>query len=458
MSGIRGYGPADALGRLVNVYAVREADAPKWRSSAGLKTFAAVGRSNARGFVDVSGTLYAVYGDKAVTITTGGVVTTLTGASIAGTAPVTMARNRAAPTPDIVAVTSSAAYTLTSTTVASYPDADLPSPNSVSFLDGYFLFTIGDGRIFASDLNSTAVDALSFATAEAKADGLLRGMVKGQLFLAMGPASIEAWQNVGESPFPLRRSFVVPVGLLSPHAAAGDEDGWEHPIVFVASDNTVRRLNGNVPERVSFSYLERQIEAVADKTTLRASVYTFGGQAFWALSSPTWTWEMNMATGFWNERASKGLTRWRAERSVLFNGRWLIGDTQGTSLLQVSEATRTEIADEITSTIESANSSDFPARALIASAAFRFNAGVGLEAGADPIQTDPRVSVSWSNDGGATYGRPVIRKLGRQGKYRQVVDVSGLGQTSPHGRRYRIQWSDPVDVTFLGGSHEGRRT
>jgi hypothetical protein len=80
--------------------------------------------------------------------------------------------------------------TFTPTAVTnSYPDADLPSVNSVDFLDGYLVFTTGDGRAFATDLNSTSVNALSFGKAEAKPDGLVRVVSWGGrlLFWATSP-------------------------------------------------------------------------------------------------------------------------------------------------------------------------------------------------------------------------------------------------------------------------------
>jgi hypothetical protein len=67
-----------------------------------------------------------------------------------------------------------AVFTPTSVT-NSYPDPDLPAVNSVTSIDGYLVFTTGDGRAFATDLNTTAVNPLSFAQAEAKPDGLLQG-------------------------------------------------------------------------------------------------------------------------------------------------------------------------------------------------------------------------------------------------------------------------------------------
>lgn len=448
-----GFKPQDGIGRLINVYAFKDAGVDKWRSVPGCSSVVELPLYDEwRGFLDVNGVLYVVLDDRVYTVV-GTTVTQLIGV-VGGSGPVTMARNNKAPVPDVVMVADSVPYQITTTQVIAYPDPNAGSPNSVSFLDGYNLFTNLAGQIIASDLNDTAIDPLSFATAEAKPDGLLRGIVKGRAFLAMGPASVEFWINAGDSPFPLSRDNVVSVGLISPWAVAGYEDGWEHPIIFVASDNTVRRFDGYAPTRISFPYLERLIEAVADKSTLRACVHTFGGMAIWSLSSPTWTWQYNQATGGWHQRESYGLNRWRVAGTVRSNNRWLAADTRSRNLLVIRESDRFEVDQPITSLVESANITNFPARSKIAQVDFVFNVGVGQETGIEPTQTEPHCWVSWSNDGGSIWGTPLMRKLGRQGQYGRKVSVSGVGHAGRNGRRYRVQWSDPVDVTFMGADQQ----
>jgi hypothetical protein len=130
-----------------------------------------------------------------------------------GTKPVTWAQNNKAPTPDLVVVTENDVYNVTTGAVTPLGQANLPTPNSVTMLDGFLLFTISDGRVFASALNDVTVDALSFTTCQADPDGLLRGIVSGPLFYAMGQNSIEAYADAGTTPFPLSRQAVIPVGL-----------------------------------------------------------------------------------------------------------------------------------------------------------------------------------------------------------------------------------------------------
>ena len=82
-------------------------------------------------------------------------------------------------------------------------------------------------------------------------DGLFRGIVYGPSFLAMGANTIEVWQDAATIPFPLSRVTVIPCGLYGPWAVAGAQDGWTEALIFVASDCSVRRIDGYTPTRIS---------------------------------------------------------------------------------------------------------------------------------------------------------------------------------------------------------------
>src|SRR5262249_38935866 len=71
----------------------------------------------------------------------------------------------------------------------------------------------------------------------------------------------------------------------------------------------------------------------------------------------------------------------------------------------------------------------------------------------DPIETDPIVEVSWSDDGGQNYYAPIKRRLGRQAMTRELVSlIACTGRSGWNGRRWRIDIADPVHVGFMGAS------
>jgi len=429
---------------LVNAFSEKAGDTIYVRRSPGLVSFANTVGTGPRGLVDLNGTIYGAYSNVMLSVSAAGAVTGLSG-TIPGSDGVTWARNNrvtaGASTPDLVAVREGGgAYVVSPTAVTAYPDADLPATvNSVDFLDGFFVFTVPDGRMFASELNSTATEALSFATAEAKPDGLKRGIVHAGTYYAMGTETIEPWKNVGASPFPLaRHTSVIPVGLLTTMAVAGFELGWDHEPFFVAHDNTVRALRGFDAVKVSTPDVEAFVSR-STVSTLEACVYTAKGNAFWVLSSDQGTWEYNVTTGLWNERISTGANRWRGSRSVKSGGRWYVGDTLSGALLLVSDALRTEAGAAVAWTVESSPLKEYPARVAVPSLFGDFTEADGVS-----------VAVSWSHDGGKTWAAPLTRSLDLANRY--PVRVNRLGLSTQHGMRARFSSSSAGDFSFLGAS------
>lgn len=448
VSSTPGLRAGEGEGRLINAWAEKSGETVYIRRSAGLATTTgAMGRLGPRGLAEVNGVVWAAYSDGRVVAwnPSNGDVLLIPSGFLFGFDGVTWARNNRVTgglsTPDLVGVSEAfGAFVVTASSVTAYAsiDADLPQPNSVSFLDGFYVFTIPDGRIFASELNSTEVNALSFATAEAQPDGLLRGIAHGGLFYAMGPSSIEPYRNIGASPFPLQRSTsIIPVGIKTTMAVAGYELGWDRDPYFVAHDGTVRRLSGYTAESVSTPDVESFI-AKSTVSSLRAYCYTAKGKAFWVVSSDQGTWELNVTTGAWNERVSTGLNRWRGLHSVKVGTQWIVGDILGNNLLSISETLTTEAGSAVTWTIESGPVAEFPARVGIPGVYGNFT------------EADVNMLVSWSHDGGKTWANPLTRSLSQAERF--PVNVNRLGLSTHHGMRLRYSTAATADFAFMGAS------
>jgi hypothetical protein len=180
------------------------------------------------------------------------------------------------------------------------------APNSVSFMDSYFLLTYGDGTIQATGQNATTINTLDKTKAQSKPGGLLRGLAFNGQFYAFGPTFGEVYNNTAQpTGFPFTRSYVLQRGIIGPYAAAGHEDGAEPSLIWVADDNSVRQANGTPnPLKISPPDLERLIAGVADKTTLEASVYVSQGHPKWVIKCPSFCWEFDLGSQKWNEKKS----------------------------------------------------------------------------------------------------------------------------------------------------------
>jgi hypothetical protein len=247
------------------------------------------------------------------------------------------------------------------------------------------------------------------------------------------------------------------VGLIATAAVAGYQSGWDGPLGFVASDNSVRLLNGVSAERISTPDVERAIAATGDKDTLTAKVYTSNGNAFWAVSSGLWTWEYNVTTGQWNERSSYGDRRWRVAHTVNAFGRWVGASKDDGRLFYIEDGTQSEDGEPVVSTVESAGIVGFPNGAAFPRIDFRMVVGGGVSTATDQTETAPRLAVSWSDDGGATFGVPIHCEIGEQGMYRDRVEIHRTGRMTRNGRKFKVQFSDPVPFVFMGGEYQAEK-
>jgi hypothetical protein len=429
-----------------------------WRKSPGMSQFATSSNPNFRGGILVGSQIYTAWTEKAAVFDSGGGETVLSGA-LSGTEKVFWAKNNKTPVADVVCVApSSGAFVVTATAVSTYPDPNVGAPNSVGFLDGYFIFTYGSGKMQASNLNDagpTSINTLNFTTEQAKTGGLLRGLPFNGQYYVWGPNHGAVYSDTAQpTGFPFTRSYVIQRGLLGRYAVAGHEDGFGSALIWVADDKSVVMGNGTVnPTKISPPDLDRLIENLADKNTLEASVYISQGHPKWVLSCPSFTWEFDIGSKKWNERASYLIPRWRAISGISAFGKWVTGDTKGNRLLYVDATKYNEFGEPLIAQFESGPVLKFPNRTRVARADFNFVTGVGDALGPDPSATVPTVGISWSNDGGFTYGNEIIRQLGRQSVASRIV-VLKSGQTSNIGRRWRLRVSGEIYVALLGATQD----
>jgi hypothetical protein len=456
-----GVKPQEGGGRLINCFAEKLEPTARfpvvWRRCAGLRQLLYItGHSHLRGAIFLDPTLIVVLDTRVYTITeTAGVYTAVNQGALAGTGPVTVARNNAA-TPDVVCISAAGMFNLlTGSAPTNFADADLPQANSVSQLNGYFLFTIGDGRIFASGLNAVTISTSAYTTAQRRPGGLLRGVAFRGEFFAFGPSGCEVYRDVGASPFPLEFVTMIPRGIVGTHAVAGWEEGWANDLIWAADDFGVYRLVGYEPQQIANDDVSRAIAAcvrAGDGSLLEASVYMQGKHAIWRLTYPgVWTWEYNKTTGNWHERQSDGRDDCRGSVTLRAFDRWISGDRTTGKLFEIVEDYYREGADPLRYIVRSGAGAAFPSRLSIARMDFDFTAAVGSADGEDPVQTNPSVLIRWSKDGGYSFGNPVTRKIGAQGAGNNRVTVLRGPLTGPKGIVVEVEVDDPVHAGFLGG-------
>jgi hypothetical protein len=403
---------------------------------------------------------------------------------VTGSDRVTIASNQRPAGPQVVIVTDAgSAYVinmnyadLVASTISTYAsvDTDLTAgstlPTSVEYFSGYFVFTKSDGQVLASDLQTTAINALSTAIPEYSSDKPLRCINNGSTLLVMGSRSTEVWTDVGSAPFPFAKQTAIDVGLLGKWTVAGGANKWGQGVFFIANDFTVRFMDGYQPKIIGNDAVHQDIHDYRDDIeSLNCTVYGFGEWSVFSISSPEWTWEYMANTGSWHRRKSFQKDYWRGRFSALWGTDWYVQmlgsgtdrpytdnggviidytDSHG-YLGKLDVDTHTEPNEEggdpMRVTVESADIKEFPVN-------FRIPAvEIDVTPATSGVGTEAAIQVSWSHNGGATWSNPLIRSMGGVGQFSKRVSVRNLGRSTHHGVRFRLDMDDPVPFVLKGG-------
>lgn len=405
----------------------------------GLTTFATLSDGGAyRGGIVSKGFAYVVSGKQAFKVDSGGGATALGGIPSEGR--VYMAVNQKAPTPQIMFVGQGVYGLIENDTVVAITDSDLQPPNSVVFLNQYFVATIPSGRFQWSSLSEGSEwDPLDFATAEYGPDGLNRALVRRGELLLFGDQTIEPWYTPasGDAVF-LRSGSVIERGCLNGATVAMLE---ETPI-FVADDKTVRAIEGYTARVISTHAVERSIRDTAVPANMSAFAYSKDGHFFYCLSGDDFTWVYDARTDKWHERQSGSSTRWRGNGYLYFAGKHLTGCAFGGILLEMSNTTFGEPEAPTIMRVQVPVHA-YPRRVQLDELRINTVPGQGLNS-SDAHNANPLCMVKVSKNGGRTFGNERQISMGRIGEYSRQVRAGRLGTSNEDGFVLDISMSSSV--------------
>jgi hypothetical protein len=437
--------PQGGTSRLVNCFLEDIGEEGKTKfaiyASDGLQGFAATVGANGgvRAALAVGSYLYYVAGTALYRVNASGVVALVGSMNISQTAPVYMARNRRA-TPDVAVVCDGLMYYYR-TTFQQVTDVDLLAPTSLAVVDGQFVIGTADNKWQVGDIDAAdSWDGLSFERADASPDAVVRVAARQGEAVIFGEESVEFWQNVGGADGAgFSRSAVADIGCLAANSAAVVEQS----LAWVASDRTVRLLDGYQGRRISTHAVERDIEALADRSQITAASWVKDGHTLYSITSPAWTWVYDTVTGLWHNRESYGRENWRISTVTAFAGKLIAGDADTGNLYEMSAEFGDEAGEPLVMSATLPPVTAFPSRITFHSVHIDAETGVGTGQGATQ-DVDPELVLSWSDDGGATFRHERRLKLGEQGRRNVRLSTFRLGQCRSAGRVFRVTCSARV--------------
>jgi len=458
----------DGDNRLINAYTEDMGDEGKIRfpirASPGLKAFGTPPNARGcRGMIPVGGRLYTVIGQALYAVDQTGTFGQSIG-GVAGESLAFMAVNQRKPNPEIAIVSEGNRYLVdadpVNPTISIITDPDLPPPNSVIYLDSYFLYGGPDGFVYVSGSNDGAsVDPLARFNAEGSPDNLVVLGVRSREAFLFGETTTEVWANDGSNnPAPFSRSVgeFIEHGCLAPNSVVK----FMETLAFVDDEGIIRRIDGYTPTRISSHAVERAIEDLTD--TERAGItglaYVVAGHRFLQFSSAKWTWEFNGATGFWNERQSYQSPRFRGAVSAAFAGKQLIGAVDTGQILESDRHTKDEAGQPLIWTVRAPIQHSYPFKLKFAAFYCDPIPGVGLNE-TDPALKDPKIMLRYSDDGAKSWSNTRQLPIGKIGERPKRVRTNRLGRTGEDGRTWELSFSAAVcrGLTGAGVHVEQRR-
>lgn len=321
----------------------------------------------------------------------------------------------------------------------------------VAYQDEFFIFVSTDGQQFKLSglFDGRKFDPVDVASAQANPDPILAVTQVNRRLWFNGTDSGEPWFNSGAFPFP-----------FSP-IDGGSFNGYGLPSTFgivvadstlywVSNDRRIYRLEGYTPVRISHFGIENSLREYDTVSDAEAMAWTENGHRFIAFSFPSGgqTWVFDSSTGMWHQRSSgvkDGI--WRGRFAVLAWGKTLIGDRIEGNVGELDLDVFTEYGETMrarrTSPVISADQRPV----------FIDRLEIVAETGRAGQTEDPQARLSWSNDGGVTFGNSVWASLGKIGEYRTRLTWWRLGFAQ--NRVFDLQITDSVRRNLISCVAEG---
>lgn len=399
-----------------------------------------------RGFYVFNEQLYQVSGISLLFIASNGVITNL--GTITGS-------NRCIFDDDglnIFITTGNETFKYDGSVITLVTDPNLETPNSVSYLNGFFLYDGDDGRFQASDSGDGAtINSLSVGIANSDGDAILRGIAHDQLIYWFGPRSIEPWYFTGTGNLPFERleQGIIQLGLGATYSLAGTNES----LFFLGNDRQVYKLTRSVAESISTPSV-REIEGFNTVSDAIGFTSTIENQQFYWLVFPieSRTFLYSISLNYWVD-LSFGMDgeRHLANSYAFCYGKHFVADYRNGNIYELDKNTFTDNGEARLRIRDMApitgGQIGVPGNMIISGRLqLEMEVGVGLATGQG---ITPEIMCNASGDGGKTFGAEEQVSIGVMGAYNKRVDFFKF--VAGYTLVYRIMITDPVYFSLFGG-------
>lgn len=426
------------------------------------------GNGPIRGELFINGRAFAVAGSNFFEVLANG--TNVNWGAVANDAlPVTMA---ASPQQLLLASAGTAyVFDLMANTLTPISGATFSGPVAqAAICDDFFILTIQNSKEFvvSAPLNATDWITNGSAIVSVFPDNIVSMLVfQRQVWFFSDTQSVVYYDSGNIFPFDVNPNAFIEAGSAAENSPAI----FNNSIAWLGAD---ARGNGKVwlaagytPTRISNHAIEFAIQSYSRIDDTVGFSYQDQGHEFYCLYFPTPSvmWVYDAMTGMWHQRGfwvqSVGQFRAAHYQNHMFAfGKHLVGDWQSGNVYQMSIPVAVGTGWDFVS--DAGNPIRRVRRAPHVSKEqkkqFHTELQIYVETGLGPIPPlvdgngvarDPQLMLSWSDDGGHTFGNEFILDCGRAGEFKKRARKLQLG--SSRDRVYQIAMSDPIPWRVVDG-------
>lgn len=345
---------------------------------------------------------------------------------------------------------------LTQITEEGFPN----NPTHAVFNNGYFIVNRGGTfQFYVSDLyysTATHWDALNYYTAEGSPDSINAITTLNNELWIFGEQSTEVHYCTGDTDFLYMRnnSAFLNFGTIAPRSVATNGN-----ILFWLGSNNqgdgiVWMTSSYTPGRISNHAIEALIKSKVVINDAVGYTYQQMGHTFYVLHFQTadLTIVYDVSTGAWHRRTSYDLTnnvihRHRSIVHAHFNNKTLVGDYLSGKIFELDLNTYTENGTPIIRERISPHSFSENKRVYYDYIELDVQKGTGNSA-----DTESKLTLCFSNDGGYTWSNPVFGGVGAVGNYATRIRYNRLGYG--RDRVWKIVHSSPTPAVIIAAYME----
>lgn len=349
-------------------------------------------------------------------------------------------------------------YVYDGTNVTQITSSNIGSPNGVTVLNNQAIYDAGTGQGFdVSDVgNPSTINGLNNASAESSPDDLLLPYAYSETLYLFGTKTTELWWNSGQGNPPLDRiqGAALKIGLGAIYSLAENPDF----LFLFASDKQFHTLTGgttSVDTVISTPAMAKEFETYTVTDDVIGWTMQLEGQWFYVATFPnqnvTWVYPVG---GEWFQWGTGNTGRIRANSYINVFNKHLTTDYNNGNLYELDAYTYTDMDETIIRTRDTAplHGGLFQAAGKafeLTELKFFLETGVGLLEGQG---SNPMMIISFSKDGGKTFGTERFVKVGRLNDTDIGVCLKNCGRFYKCVIRIRV--SDPIYWAIYGGVAE----